>query len=370
MLVREVSPYNIARATAALFAPPGAPLPEYLSLQQGTFKDEQIAVFGELGFDLTDTINLTVSARWFTIDQEASQFFDGLGPFQAGNTFNDNSDDIFTPRANLSWKPTDDQHYYLTAANGFRTGVVNKVASPAVCGGALAILGAPDGNIPPSDPDEVWNYELGGKFRFADGRVNLNAAVYHIEWTDLQTQIALFALAGERNCQVSSILNVGDAEIDGAELELFAQFTEALTGEFMFSWTDGEYKDTVPAAGIAAGDTIEQTPEFGGFAGLRYDFSLGSWPTFVRAEWQYVGEQAIKGINFVNQAQPEDIGDFHQVNLRASMAVTDGVTFDVWVNNIFDEYGVINVFDSGGLTVPTVQSIRPRTAGLTLRVGF
>ena len=369
--VNETSPYNLPGVAASLFAPPGfPPPPPYLSLQRGNFTDEQIAVFGELAYDLTGTVNVAFSFRYFDLSQDASQFTDGTGPFQVGKVQSDNSDDQFTPKINLKWTPDESSMYYATAAEGFRTGVVNKVASPVLCGGALARLGAPDGAIRASDPDTAWNYELGAKLSLYDNRLTVNTALYHIDWSDLQTQVALFALAGEQACQTSAVLNVGDASIDGLELEVAALVTENITFDLSFSYIDGQYDDDAPEAGIVAGDTIEQTPKYSSMAGLRYGYTLARRPGFLRLEWQYVGDQEKKGLNFVNQAQPEDIGDYNQVNVRSGIEATENVSVELWVTNLFDEYGVVNAFDTGGFTVPTVQTIRPRTVGATMRFDY
>ncbi len=111
-------------------------------------------------------------------------------------------------------------------------------------------------------------------------------------------------------------------------------------------------------------------PETQGFLGLQYTADLFGRSAFARVEVAYVGRKEKKGFDFVNQAQPFPLGDYTTVNLRLGWRFADGVSAELWANNLLDEYGVTYAADSGGLTAPTVWTIRPRSVGATLRVNF
>jgi outer membrane receptor protein involved in Fe transport len=365
----EDSPVQLARSLISRLVPPGTPVPADITRQVASFEDEQVAAFGELGYQFTPAWSAAASFRWFTLDQSADVVenvaqFQNLGPQRRSN-----SDDVFTPKVNLSYRPTEDQLWYAPAANGFRTGVINLDLPPGPCGRELAAAGFPQG-APSTEPDTVWNYELGAKLEFLDDRVTLNAAAYHIRWNDMQAQVNLNALIPGSACQFPVQLNVGDARSRGLELELAALLTDHLRLDAAFAYTDAEYLTDYPAAGIAKGQAVENVPETQAFVGLQYSRPLLGRDAFARVEVAYVGDKEKKGFDFVSQPQPVELGDYATVNLRLGWRFTDAVAAELWANNLFDEYGVTYAADSGGLTPPTVYTIRPRSVGATLRVSF
>ena len=67
----------------------------------------------------------------------------------------------FTPKVSVSYFAIEDIHFYATAAEGFRVGQINFGATPA-------------NGIPVSfDPDSLWNYEVGMKSIWQEGRLSL-----------------------------------------------------------------------------------------------------------------------------------------------------------------------------------------------------
>lgn len=351
--------------------PPPAPGP--VGLQIGSFEDEHFALFGELAYDITPTVNAALSFRWFDLEQTSQ--LQNLGFFFAtqGNSLRENSDSVFTPKLNLSWKPNSDLLFYATAAEGFRTGITNRALPLNLCTRELANAGAP-GGVPPTEADTLWNYELGAKMAFADRRVTLNLAAYHIDWSDLQGQVFLAALkdptVAVSSCTFEAIFNVGDASIDGAELELSARLTDRFRLDATAAYTDPQYEDDFPQIGIRKGQTIEGTAEIQAFLGLQYDFNLFQRRAFARVDWGYTGDIEPRGTDFLVQPQPFPIGDFHTVGARLGTQLTDSLELDLWVDNLTDEFGVTRAIDLAGDGLPTVFTIRPRTAGLTLRWDF
>ncbi len=342
-------------------------------LQQGTFVDKQYAVFGQIGYDLTDQWNVAFSFRWFKLKQESELINSGFFFATQGNSYRKHSSDKFTPKVNVSFKPNDNSLFYLTAAEGYRTGITNRDLPLDLCSQELANAGYPDG-VPPTKPDTLWNYELGAKLAFAENRVNVNAAVYHIDWSDLQGQVFLSALkdpnAVASQCTFETIFNVGDAKIDGGELELSMLLTDRLKLDASVSYTNPEYKDNYPEIGIFKGTTIEGTADWQSFVSLQWDFNLTRYDSFARFEWAYLGKIKPRPTDFTLQPLTYPIGDYSTLNLRLGLGLTKNVRLDVWVNNLTDKFGVTRAIDLAGDGVPTYFTIRPRTIGATLRFNF
>jgi len=81
------------------------------------------------------------------------------------------------------------------------------------CAKDLSAVGL--GSIPDSfKSDHLWSYELGAKTRWLEHRLVINAAVFDIEWKDIQTNIGL------PGCGYALVDNVGSATIKGFDLSL------------------------------------------------------------------------------------------------------------------------------------------------------
>ena len=65
------------------------------------------------------------------------------------------------------------------------------------------------------DKESLWNYELGMKSELLDGRLRLNAAVFHLEWDGLQFESFFFLTPGDLSTNVDQIISIEEAEADG-----------------------------------------------------------------------------------------------------------------------------------------------------------
>lgn len=357
--------------------PPPHPDGTELGTTLGKFDDEQIALFGELAYDILPTVNVAFGFRWYDIDQKADITYSGA-VFNSSlintPTHRDNSESGFLPKVTLSWTPTDDARIYVTAAEGWRSGVTNEDVPPATCSQALINAGFPDG-VPNTDPDTVWNYELGAKMTFADQRVSVNGAIYQVDWKDLQTQVFLQGFDNDGSptsgqCTYDRLFNVGDATIRGGELEAVFQVTDGWRVDASVAYTDGEYDDGNTQLRINPGATIEGTAKTTAYLGVQYDFSAFNRDGFARADYTYTGDIEAKPTDFLTQPLAYPIGEFQTVNLRAGMGVSEGLRAELFVSNLFDEFGVSRAMDLAGAAPPTYFSIPPRTVGLALRFNY
>ena len=362
------------------FSPP-APTTTTLADNQGHYNDQQTAFFGQIGYDLTSTLHAAASFRWLHLDQSLNsvstgfQFGSALGS-QSGN----NTDQIFTPRFELSWQPEDEQLYYLSATEGYRTGVINTELPLGNCGTELANAGFP-GGIPPTKPDTLWSYELGSKFRLFDQRLQVNAALFYIDWSNVQQTFVLSAFnpggSGASQCTYPAVANFGSATSIGAELELSALVTDQLRVEWSFSYVNATFDETINTPTkplVSKNDSMPFTPDVTSFLALNYSFRLGSRPLWGRVEWQYVGEKQplpldLDPANYTADL-PFRIGDYNQVNLRGGIDITDKLRAEIFATNLFNEYGVTSAGDTGGFGFPILTTTRPRTAGVTMRWRF
>ena len=96
---------------------------------------EGTAVFGEVGFEVTDDFNITVGGRFFDIESERTLKQGALFPlgtepdcdvdFCFADAVGSSSEQDFVPKLTLDYHLTDDTMVYATYSEGFRRGGAN-----------------------------------------------------------------------------------------------------------------------------------------------------------------------------------------------------------------------------------------------------
>jgi outer membrane receptor protein involved in Fe transport len=285
---------------------------------------EQIAVFGQAEYDITDKLTATLGARWYQIDDtfkgstttvDVSRRIRAFGTLDASELAavgedpaliqqaiasgqldvslldSDGTltvdDTIF--KASLDYKVNDDILLFTTYSEGFRPPVTNRV------GGGLATNqnGAFDGfRIPVySTTDSLDNFEFGVKGDFLDGILRVNATAYYSEITDLQT-------SRFDPTNISFLVftdNVGDAEIRGLDADITWLASDNLVINAAFSLLDTELtRVNAELAGIApgVGAQLPYSAEFSGNIRARYYFELeNGYEGYFNASVSYTGDR-------------------------------------------------------------------------------
>ena len=114
------------------------------------------------------------------------------------------------------------------------------------------------------------------------------------------------------------------------------------------------------------GDDLPGSADYNASVGLEYDFTLGSYPSFARIDYNYVGEYFN---NVAGTGTPA--GDFGQFHVKFGAKVGQ-VNVDLFVNNLTNETGftwvesAVSTFTASQRAYP----IRPRTVGINLGYHF
>jgi hypothetical protein len=212
------------------------------------YESEQKSVFAQVSYDITEQWTVGVGGRYLEdditdFDISADGFL--VRGFEPGPTTPEppqkGSVDEFNPSAYVRFEPSDTATLYAQAAKGFRSGVVNPLIADS-CLEEAERLGAQEF----TDPDTLWNYELGAKTQIADGRLAINGAVYRQKWEGVQLGVTL-------DCGFSQVLNAGDATSDGAEIEVVAQPVDAWRFNVSLAVNNTEFDNVVPQSGFQPG---------------------------------------------------------------------------------------------------------------------
>jgi outer membrane receptor protein involved in Fe transport len=246
-----------------------------------TRSDRQIAVFGEVAYDLIpEKLTLTVGARYYDQQVEikggASYGARDWSPSynQAGDhgisleATRPRTEKGIIPKVNLTYKPAPGLMVYATYSEGFRPGGFNR-------GGGN--VNSQTGFVVPIgyNTDTVKNYELGWKTQWLDNTLQINGAAYVIDWKDIQSQIYR-----PRDSFLTFVQNAADARIKGVEGNVIWRGIPGLTISSAFTYTHSEL--TRVNEGVAnlrpIGSQLALTPELQGNIMARYerDFVQGS----------------------------------------------------------------------------------------------
>lgn len=340
-----------------------AEAPDHLGIGQADFDHEQGAVFGELSYRFAERWQGILGGRAYRIRESSHVDARGLlagGAMQATRRSDESG---FVPKLTLSYGPRDQMLWYATAAQGFRPGGPNYTPVPEeLCGNDLAALGlarAPD----VYEADTLWNYEIGFKGRWRDGALNVSSSIYYVDWSDVQLPVFLA-------CGTGFIENAGSARSRGGEIELSSRPLPSVELALGAGYVDAELSSYVRELNLQPGAPMPGAPRFNWYGSLTYTFKqTADAAAFALLSFHHVDESFG---TFVPSGLPRlEAPAYDVVNLRVGLDRSSW-SGAVFVQNVFDEYGIVNAVDDFGLHPGNdyYNLIRPRTFGVSFRWRF
>ena len=336
------------------------------------FKIQQQSEFGELTYNITEPFAVTVGARhyYYSAPVGLDQYGALTGSLTPTVTNTSERDQGVTPKATLSYQFDPNLLVYATAAKGFRpgggTGPVPTTGPPGVdCEAQLQTEYGSKGfvNGPISfGSDSVWSYELGEKWRSADGRFSVNASGYFESWVGVQQ------VNGLSSCGYVYTANVGDAHVKGGEIEGRAIVVRDLEASASVTYSQAALVSaTLIDAGFNSGTPIQQVPKWSGSVQLAYHHDLtGALALTARAESNYVGSRTDE--TYATNTLPS----YELTNMRGGLQ-GDRWSAVLFVNNVADKRALLNNITQDAENLATFNRIavsQPRTAGIDLNYKF
>jgi len=331
-----------------------------------TLKDVEIAGFAEGNFwIIPEKLRATAGIRVSRVSFEYAQTFlgpvtsvgPGAGTSVSGVSFatpssqnggansGSTAESPVTPKFGLQYQITDNDMVYVTAAKGFRAGGVNSQVSYGICQQALDQIGYLPGDLPQTyKSDSVWSYEGGAKLRLLDNRLQFNAAVYQIDWTDAQYT------TNPGSCGLVTTFNVPRARSRGVELEANARVFNGLTINASYGYVNAKYTQELifpagrqaiggppptPFTVVLDGQKIPVPPHSFSIGG-RYEYALNDkMRVYLRGDYRYSASFPVSP--FPTSAYTPD--SFNQkiqfANFRLGVEYSD-FDINVFVNNAFN----------------------------------
>ncbi|WP_405228017.1 TonB-dependent receptor [Lentisalinibacter sediminis] len=199
---------------------------------------DSYALFAQGTYAVNEQLSATFGIRYTTEDKEyfrTTSTFSNLPAltFPPFVYTDDDSWDAVTPTLALDYEVNEQLMYYGSISRGFKSGGFNGRANSPGDTGAF-------------DPEYVWTYEVGNKRTMADGRLQLNTAVFFSQYEDFQARVAEVV---DPDAPVPSftfpVLNAGELDIWGVEVEANWLVTDELNLAAQIGYLDADYKEFI-----------------------------------------------------------------------------------------------------------------------------
>ncbi len=336
---------------------------------------EQTAVFGEMSYDLSDDLTLTGGARWAEFkrdDYHKDQFPEGLAPSGSeatGGAHGSKSkvDDTIYKLA-VHYNIDEDRMVYALYSQGFRLGGSNDPRAVAT------------GEIPADyDSDTLDNFEIGIKSTWLDNRLQINAAVFLMEWADYQINVG----EGVGPWWLRGTLNAETAESKGIEIDAKWQATDNLHFTASAFYAKPEFSDefTAPNGDVYYdGMPMPGAPEEKAYLAINYDVPgvLGGdmWFSY---DFSYQSETWNNTDDIVDGNLNGLTPSWTNSNFQMGLDLPAQLSLILRVDNVWDETDATYTYTTEGdyaalVGDPRYRNLRsldqPRTVWFSVRKGF
>jgi iron complex outermembrane receptor protein len=301
---------------------------------------EDLAVFGSLSYDISDSVELTLAFRW---DEETPKDITQ----GRSNTFRE-----LQPKVSLAYNIREGLLGYVTVGKGFRAGGFNNLA--------------PGSNFEPGfDKESLISYEAGLKASAYGGRLRAGMSLFFIDYTDQQ-----YFLFDQTGTQAN--INVPKSEIAGGELELSAQATDSLLLNFGIGFTDSEIVEYVDIPGVLVpaseiiGKNVPGAPVLSVNLAMQHTAALNDSLDLVsRIDFEHRGKTYWTLDNVDTQEA------YNLTNLSIALEKERWST-RLYVNNVFDEEYIEWFFGARfiGLPADIAWPSKPRQAGIEFSLSY
>ncbi len=304
-----------------------------LAVTETSYKQEtdSIGLYGHGTYRVSDQVRLSAGLRYSYDDRclegQAVDLFGGIlfGPagaiIDSANECND--EESVDYKIGLEYFPTDDILLFANVGTAYKTGVYY---ASAVFAPTWAYI----------DPEEIFSYEFGGKLTLLDGSLQLNLSYFHYDYDDRQSLVTVELPSGFFDLTLGSL----DAEVDGAEFELFWAPIEGLNVGFGLAYLDSRvidppntFRGLTSLSPIADGEALAQSPEWSFNTSARYERRLSSSLNgAIQLDYNWTDRQK------TSLGDPTALyGPFGSLNGSISVATSDGSwELSVWGRNITD----------------------------------
>jgi iron complex outermembrane receptor protein len=314
------------------------------------------ALFGNLAYDVTDKLEISVAGRYdkdtrrqFVLPNQTGALPVGCTVANSAACIKRNSYDLFQPKVSLRYQVSDNFNLFGSWGIGFRSGQFNQSGVAAA-----ALLAGVNGVSDVVQQEEAETFELGFKSDLFDRRLRLNGTFF----TTSDKNPLYFVFIGSIGAQV--LVNIDRVRSTGFELEAQAKITDGLDVFANYGYTHSRVKKYTVNP-LLVGNVTPYVPKDTWALGLQYRTNLSeNFGLFARADVEHHGKQ------FWDPENSTARNGYELANLRFGFEHPDGKWSLIGsVENLFDKkYNSEWVL--GGFAHPGL----PRTWSIDFNVKF
>ena len=308
--------------------------------------DFGVSLYGQGTFTVNERFDFTAGAR-FDREQREALLLTSYSPQIAPDALVD-AEETFTnvsPQFSAAFRLRPDSTLYASAGRGFKAGGFN----PASPSGSEAF-----------GEEFAWHGEAGVKSTALNGRVRFGAALFMIDWEDLQLNLPNQLSPGQ-----FYIANVGSASSRGFELEMNARALPGLDLFGSFGYTHARFGDNTSSNGLDVSDNvIPNTPDYTATLAAHMSRGLNSaLDVYGHGEVVFYGAFKYDDANLAEQ-EAYSLANF-RAGVESRYFFAEG-----WIRNAFDTNYIPVAFAFPSQSGFLGESGRPRTFGITAGVRF
>lgn len=264
---------------------------------------ESYAIFGNLGFDITEKLRMGLGLRWSYEEKDVKQY-DGFQVTTGDNSLLKSIDDPrvlrntiasgttgakdfseTTGRISLDYTTDAGDLIYASISRGFKGG---DVAGSALINGWNGLDEARDPAVVADfktqtqivEPEILDAIEIGFKGSFPDQNIRVSAAAFYYEYKDQQQTLLQPDPTGSSPVGIATLSNAATSKIPGLEAEIiytptYNWYIQGTLG--LLDPTYDDFKSPLEGGEDYSGNQISLTPkyEFTGLARYQYEIDSG-----------------------------------------------------------------------------------------------
>lgn len=277
----------------------------YQHVRKQDFSEENQAVFGHLNYVFSDKVSLLGGIRFEEskagLNDKYIAASGATTEYSDSTTFSDVS-----PKLAVEYKPDETLMTYLTIAKGYRMG------------GYFAR--AANGYPKDYDSETLWNYELGMKSSLLNNRLFINADVFYMDVTNMQT-VNYVAL------NQAYMANAAKSGIYGFELDANYEMTGNINLFGVLGFTEAKFNEYEDFLGDYQGNSLPFAPKYNYALGGKFRGDTGMYAS-VKARGY--------GKMYLDNANEYEKDPYMLVDVKIGYEFNKLDTY-LYANNLFDE---------------------------------
>ncbi|HXP65466.1 MAG TPA: TonB-dependent receptor, partial [Steroidobacteraceae bacterium] len=332
----------------------GAPIPglEVIEFAQLDSIYKETSGFGNVTVHVLPQFDVEAGGRYSKNEQTATESLSGLLATPPISFSTPSSGHVWTYSAAPRWHIDANNMVYFRWATGFRPGGPNALPP-----------GAPPDVPREFGADKTSNIELGIKSTLLEGQLSIDAAVFHVDWSNIQ----LLEIVDGNGVNG----NGGKARSQGLEWTFGYAPLPGLNLQWTGAYTDAKLTTDAPGVHGLTGDPLPYAPKYSTSLDGEYDWAaFADFKYFAGGTWSYVGTRKSDFGSDETMTMQVELPSYNTFGARLGID-NDKYRATLYLKNLGDSRGITAYASSGAQGLNgSLAVIQPRTIGVTLSAKF